>query len=350
MIVINGDFLCRNLTGIERFAYEVLVRLDKLVPSHQVQLYVPANGKNIPELNAIQTVVSEAECGFFPAWEHGPFRRYVKAQKAIPLDFSNVTPWGTKGIVFIHDIYAKLYPQDFSSRRDWLISKYMCLMYRYACRHAKLLLTVSHFSQNQIAETYKIPPEKIHVVPNGWEHFKAVVADNSIFQQFPRLVDKGFYFTLGSLSRRKNLKWIADYAERHPEATFAISGTMLSGLVPPELERLQTLPNIVLLGYVTDGQVKALMQRCRAFVLPSYYEGFGIPPLEALSCGAKIIVARAASLPEIYGDAAHYIDPDNADVDLEELLAQPVASPETVLETYTYDNAARLLHGLLENL
>ena len=61
-------------------------------------------------------------------------------------------------------------------------------------------------------------------------------------------------------------------------------------------------------------------------------------------------MARAASLPEIYGDAAHYIDPDNADVDLEELLAQPVASPETVLETYTYDNAARLLHGLLEGL
>ena len=187
MIVINGDFLCRNLTGIERFAYEVLVRLDKLVPSHQVQLYVPANGKNIPELNAIQTVVSEAECGFFPAWEHGPFRRYVKAQKAIPLDFSNVTPWGTKGIVFIHDIYAKLYPQDFSNRRDWLISKYMCLMYRYACRHAKLLLTVSHFSQRQIAETYKIPPEKIHVVPNGWEHFQKVVADTSIFHQVPQL-------------------------------------------------------------------------------------------------------------------------------------------------------------------
>ena len=70
MIVINGDFLCRNLTGIERFAYEVLVRLDKLVPANRVQLYVPANGKNIPELDAIQTVVSEAECGFFPAWEH----------------------------------------------------------------------------------------------------------------------------------------------------------------------------------------------------------------------------------------------------------------------------------------
>lgn len=350
MIVINGDFLCRNLTGVERFAYEVTLRLDCLVEPGQLQLYVPKNGRNIPELKNIQCVVSDVECSFFPAWEHGPFRRYARRNRATPLDFANVTPWGARGIVFIHDIYAKLYPEDFSGRRDRLVRRYMCLMYRYATRHAKLLLTVSQFSRNQIAATYRIPAEQIQVVPNGWEHFKAVVADNSIFQQFPRLVDKGFYFTLGSLSRRKNLLWIANYAEQHPQDTFAISGKMLSGLVPPELERLQTLPNIVLLGYVTDGQVKALMERCKAFVLPSYYEGFGIPPLEALSCGTKIVVARAASLPEIYGDAAHYIDPDNADVDLEELLAQPVASPERVLETYTYDNAARLLHGLLENL
>ncbi len=350
MIVINGDFLCRNLTGVERFAYEVTVRLDRLVEPGQLQLYVPANARNVPQLANIQCIVSEAECSFFPAWEHGPFRRYVRKIRATPLDFGNVTPLGTRGIVFVHDIYAKLYPGDFSGRRDRLINWYMRLMYRYATRHAKLLLTVSEFSRNQIAATYRIPKERIHVVPSGWDHFATVPEDESILQQFPQLVSGGFYFTLGSLSRRKNLKWIADYAERHPAATFAISGKMLSGLVPPELDRLQTLPNVVLLGYVSDGQVKALMRHCRAFVLPSYYEGFGLPPLEALSCGAKIVVARAASLPEIYGDAAHYIDPDNADVDLEELLAQPVDSPEKVLEKYSLENAAKLLHGLLQEL
>ena len=89
------------------------------------------------------------------------------------------------------------------------------------------------------------------------------------------------------------------------------------------------------------------MEKCKAFILPSYYEGFGLTPLEALSCGAKVIVARAASLPEIYGNAAHYIDPFNTDVDLDALLEEPVESPDAILEKYSYDTAARQVYELI---
>ncbi len=350
MIIINGDFLCRNLTGIERFAFETCKHLDFLIEKNQIGIYIPKNAKTIPNYNNIKVIISKKECKVFPLWEHFEFGKFVKKNKHIPLDFSNVTPLGTKGIVFIHDIYAKLYPQDFSRVRDKFINKYMCLMYRYATKNAKLLLTVSEFSQNQISSIYKIPKEKIYVIPNGWDHFKSVEPDNSIFDQFPILSSNDFYFTLGSLSQRKNLKWIADYAEKHPSEIFAISGKMLSGLVPPELEKLKTLKNIVLLGYVSDGHVKALMQKCKAFVFPSYYEGFGIPPLEALSCGTQIIVSKSASLPEIYGETAHYIDADNTNVELSELLTQPVAKPDEILEKYTYENAAKKLYNTLINI
>ena len=94
--------------------------------------------------------------------------------------------------------------------------------------------------------------------------------------------------------------------------------------------------------------MKALMSKCKAFIFPSYYEGFGIPPLEALSVGAKIIVSKAACLPEIYGNTAHYIDPDNPDINLNQLLEQPVESPERILEKYTYDNAAEQLIACLD--
>jgi glycosyltransferase involved in cell wall biosynthesis len=89
------------------------------------------------------------------------------------------------------------------------------------------------------------------------------------------------------------------------------------------------------------------MEKCRAFLMPSYYEGFGIPPLEALSCGAEIIISNAASLPEIYGNTAHYIDPFNTNIDLEELLKEPVEDPGEILKKYTYDTAAKQVYDII---
>ncbi len=347
-IIINGDFLCRNLTGIERFAFEICKHLDSLIEKDKIGIYIPKNAKVIPDYNNIKVILSKKECKVFPLWEHFEFGKFVKKNKYIPLDFSNVTPLGTKGIVFIHDIYAKLYPQDFSRFRDKLINIYMCFMYKYAAKHAKLLLTVSEFSRNQIINTYKISKNKIYVIPNGWDHFKEIQSDDSIIKNNQKL-QEDFYFTLGSLSLRKNLKWVAEYAQNNPNENFAISGKMLSGLVPHELEILKTLDNVILLGYVSDEQVKALMRSCKAFIFPSYYEGFGIPPLEALSCGAKIIVSKTASLPEIYKSTAYYINPNDTNVNLNKLLLESVESPDEILNSYTYKNAANKFYKILQS-
>lgn len=79
---------------------------------------------------------------------------------------------------------------------------------------------------------------------------------------------------------------------------------------------------------MTDGQNKALMQNCKGFLHPAVFEGFGIPPLEALSLGAPIALARASCLPELYGDTARYFDPYDYDVDLDALFAKPAAPPD----------------------
>ena len=83
------------------------------------------------------------------------------------------------------------------------------------------------------------------------------------------------------------------------------------------------------------------------FVLPSLNEGFGIPPLEAMSVGAKCIIAKASCLPEIFGESAYWIDPYNTDVDLDELLSHDVASPEKVLNKYTFKRFAKIMHNAL---
>lgn len=345
---VNGHFLCRNLTGIERFSIEILYQLDKIIPEDFLSILIPNNTPYIPDFKKIKIIKSDISLSSFWKWTQFTFGKFVKKNKTIGINFSNECSFLSPGFVFLHDIYCKLYPEDFKSTRDKLVRIYSCMMYRLSAKHSKMLFTVSEFSKNQIAKTYHLNSDKIHVIPNGWEHFQKVTADNLIFEKYNQL-NNGFYFTLGSLSKRKNLKWIADYAEKNPQEIFAISGKSISGLVPEELKKLQTLKNVILLGYVSDGEVKALMQKCKAFILPSYYEGFGIPPLEALSTGTKVIVSNASCLPEIYEDCAYYIDPNNTNCNLNDLLNKPVADCSKLLSKYTYQNAAKIFYNILQS-
>ena len=356
--LINPNFLCRNLTGIERFAFETCARLDLLLkPEDDVRIVIPSNAKNIPLYKNIKIIKTEKALKSFPKWDLFEFASWCKKFGATGINFSNTAPLGKScGIAFIHDIYAKEFPEDFSSRKEKLIRLYSCLNYRNIARHADRVLTVSDFSKSRIQKIYKTPDSRIEVIPNGWEHFSSVT-EEEIADQSGFLSPKTFYFTLGSLQKRKNLGWIARYAASHPEEKFAISGKAVSGFVSGDIADLQKLPNVKLLGYVTDQQVKWLMKNCKAFVFPSYYEGFGIPPLEALSVGARIIVGKAASLPEIYKDSAIYIDPYNSDCNLCKMLSdfeaffteeESNSKAQQVFNQYTYDKAAEKLYPILK--
>jgi glycosyltransferase involved in cell wall biosynthesis len=347
-ILINGDFFCRKLTGIERYAYEITVRLDKLCSPGEVAIIVPINTPNMPPYKNIKIIRHKKNITSHLWWQMVTLQWFLITHKNyVILEFGNTCLPFAPGIVFLHDIYCTFFPEDFISKRDKIIRLYNKWQYRLIARRAKQIVTVSYFSKNQIAETYRTNPDRIRVIYSSWNHFRTIAADYSVFNDF-LILSKPFYFSLGSLSKRKNIKWIIEYASKHPEELFALSGESLPTVKETELANAPRLPNLVLLGYLDDGKVKALMEKCKAFILPSYYEGFGLTPLEALSCGAQIIIAKAASLPEIYGKTAHYIDPFDIDIDLEDLLYQPVERPDRILAKYSYDTAAQQVYDLIQ--
>jgi glycosyltransferase involved in cell wall biosynthesis len=346
-ILINGYFLCRRLTGIERYAYGITSRLDKLCKPDEIAIIVPADADNIPKYENIR-IIRYGKTIQNVFWQMFTLQWFlITHRKYIILEFGNCCLPLAPGIVFLHDIYCEFFPEDFVSKRDKFTRLYNRIQYRFIAYLAKKIVTVSEYSKKEISETFNINPEKISVIYNSADHMRDIESDFSIFEQFPILKEKQFFFSLGSLSKRKNIKWILEYAKIHPESTFAISGTSIQTVKVNELD--DEIPqNIIMLGYLDDSKVKALMTKCLAFVLPSYYEGFGLTPLEALCCGAQIIIAKAASLPEIYGKTAHYIDPYDIDMDLDILLNDPVENPDAIIAKYSYDTSAEKVYNIIK--
>ena len=197
-----------------------------------------------------------------------------------------------------------------------------------------------------ISEKLGIPLDKIGITYNGWEHMKNVTPDESIFDKMPGVKKGEYFYALGSLAKHKNFKWIREVARRSPDKTFVVAGGKDLRAFGDDAEAKDT-HNVFYPGYVSDAENAALMKHCKLFLHPAVFEGFGIPPLEALALGAPVALANATCLPELYGDTARYFDPYDYDVDLDALAAQPVAAPDEVLKKYSWDKTAEFwLHEM----
>jgi glycosyltransferase involved in cell wall biosynthesis len=174
---------------------------------------------------------------------------------------------------------------------------------------------------------------------------KYIKSDTSIFEKYEALENGCYYYSLSSLAPHKNFVWVIENARANPSEIYAIAGKSWVGN-DTEAEN-NILPNVLFLGYVSDAENKALMENCKAFIHPAKYEGFGITPLEALSCGAKICISNASCLPEIFKDSAYYFDPDDSTVDLNQLLKNQIYNGTAILEQYTWDKAAHKWYDLI---
>lgn len=340
-IIINGRFLLHRITGVERYAREIIAELDKIIDPGSIMMAVPPETEDIPSYQNIEVVrVGKLHNRF---WEHISFPWYVHKMRAISLNLCNVAPLLSPGIVCIHDVKVKATPQYFSKK--FLI--WYNLILTNAAKRAKAIITVSDFSKREICKYFHVNADKIYVIPNAWQHYKRIPYDENTLKKYG-VEKEQYFFSMCSLEPNKNFKWIAEVAKRNPDMTFAVAGSINEKVFADGLG-FECPANMKLLGYVSDAEAKTLMRDCKAFLFPTFYEGFGIPPLEAISAGVKqVVVSDTEVMHEVFGDSVVFVDPNCYPESFVETMYFKNVIDKALLTKYSWKRSAECLANLLK--
>jgi glycosyltransferase involved in cell wall biosynthesis len=339
-IVINGKFLTRPLTGVDRFAFEITHALDEIVAPNEFSVVAPESQTDLSIFENIPIHRTGKHNGIL--WEQIDLPRYARAQDATLLNLCNIAPLAKSDYTCIHDMQIRANPFYFSRVFVW----WYRLLFLRIMKKSPVIFTVSEFSKREIEKYYPGTIDRIEVISSAWQHFDIVNNDETIFDRNPKLKREEYYFALSSLTLNKNLSWLTNVAKANPAVIIAIAGGINSKVFGKS--NIPQAENVVYLGYVSDNEAKVLMQNCKGFLFPTFYEGFGLPPLEALACGAQIAVSNTDIMHEVYEDAAHYIDPKNPNIDLKMLFSEPIGDPQRILNKYSWQKSAEKLYTVLK--
>ena len=254
-----------------------------------------------------------------------PYRWIFGKNDGITQFFNYTIPFGVSGkcVTIIHDIAFLTYPETVAKRtRQWLGKNL-----KIYCQRADVILTVSEFSRQEIHHYLGIPLEKIHVVYNGVdpEQYHPDYSEDRVQETKAKYNIPGAYILyLGTLEPRKNIETLIRAYQRlltagpsrfgqnpsaFPKLVLAGKKGWLYDSIFQLVKEFHLENQVIFTGYVDESDAAPLLCGARMFVFPSLYEGFGIPPLEAMACGTPVIVSDCASLPEVVGDAGLLVPP-----------------------------------------
>jgi len=308
---INGRFLTQRMTGVQRYAYEVVVALDEILAQEPGETTSPRLRLLVPPGVAVKTPLSTIEIdwtnfGAGHAWDQLVLPLHARSRVLSLGNFGPVV--GRNHIVCIHDASTFIQPESYSRAFGMAYRTLLPLIGKQARRVA----TVSQFSADMLVKYGVCRREKIFVAPNGHEHALRWNARQAAIPLLDAL-KRPYVLLQGNRAKHKNINVILDQAQALDEAGIDIvvvgAASNIFSADAPDLLR----SNIHHVGYVEDDDLAALYEGALCLVFPSRTEGFGIPPLEAMARGCPVISSNAASLVEVGGDAVAYVDPDHAE-------------------------------------
>jgi glycosyltransferase involved in cell wall biosynthesis len=219
-------------------------------------------------------------------------------------------------VVSIHDLSFEHLPQTFK----WRSRKQLRITVRRTARQASQVIALSEYARNDIVNTYQVSPDKISVIPlSAAGHFHPI-RDEEELQRVRQTygIEGEYMLSVGAIQPRKNLgRLVAAYSHlrgakpegKLPKLVLAGKCAWLYDETLRAIKELELSDSIILTGYVPENDLPALYSGALCFIYPSFFEGFGLPPLEAMQCGVPVIVGDQTSLPEVVGDAAVLVDP-----------------------------------------
>ncbi|MGL4576258.1 MAG: glycosyltransferase family 4 protein [Burkholderiaceae bacterium] len=346
-VVFNGRFLSQIQTGVQRYARETLIAIDELLaqrrsdlPEVQAFLAVPEDA-NPPKLHHIQVRVLPFLKGHL--WEQITLPWFARHSYLVNFNYSGPL-LKKRQMITIHDATVAASPSSFTWKYRLIHQSLVALLKG----RVDTIMTVSDFSRRELEHHFGISNALVGL--EGWQHSVASGDGLSTLHKFD-LKPGQYLLAVGSRKPNKNFDVIdraLQIAHEFP-MTIAVAGASDIGIFKHADAQGKHLR---MLGFVTDEELGHLYKHAAWFIFPSIYEGFGLPAIEAMGNGCPVIAARAASIPEVCGDAAMYFDPHEP-ASLVALLRRIVQEPglrdtqagrmSAQLARYSWQENARIL-------
>lgn len=314
---------CRNLThhkmeGFGNYTYELVQRWIEWHPEVQFVLLFDREPKvHFPEYSHVKNVIIGPPTRhpfLYWCWFEWSLPRVLKREQATVFfspDGYNSLRSTVPSIITVHDINFEHYPKDL----PYLLSHYLRHFFPKFVRKAKHVLTVSQFSRHDIIQKYGCEPVKISHIYNGPNpQFLPISQEQKVVVRERICSGRPYFLFVGSLHPRKNVHRLVNaYLKLNPsDIDLVIVGSAMWDKQQFNLNEAQK-SHVHFLGYLEKSELVSVMAAALALTYVPYFEGFGIPLVEAMRCGTPILCSNNTCLPEVAGDAAIYCDPFNED-------------------------------------
>lgn len=357
-ITFNARFLTQPLTGVQRYAAELIAALDRRMARGEVDRGRYALSLLAPRSGARRTALRHVRPRR-AGWSGSHLWEQIELP-ALGCGDLLVSPCNTgplavrRQVVTIHDMSAFDCPETMSTRYAmwyrWLLPRLV--------RTVRHVITVSSFSRGRIIELTGIRPDKVTAIAEGVapRFYRRDGDEIAAARRRLELPEGRYVLSVGSLEPRKNLRrllaaWTLVKRDLGGDLTLVIAGPKGDPRIFRDASIDPGTGSVVTTGHLGDELLAAVYSGAAAMVYPSTYEGFGLPPLEAMACGAPVVVGDCASLPEVVGQAGVLVDPYDiaaiADgirrVVVDESLARTLSARGLArAKSFTWDRTAEL--------